>query len=248
MGVAKENPRDDMRTVPIHDLIKQIRRIRKRVRAIPPGKHVSQDPHPLLSILGGLELVDQEGECAGAVRTGRVDEIEVVLAVPEISVQGDNAQAVVVLDGVGCVVEFGLRGGGRVDPAVVLPEGRDMVVIPTELLAERAGEGMWAVNGFGVRVVVAEDGEDGAIDVVFEHFENGRLGVFDECTRELVLRVVGNQVSCVDGPAEAIFSGHACQWTDCLEGSRAQIIRGVTFVGSVKGRRERDLPLWQAGI
>lgn len=231
--MAEENPRDDMRTIPIHDLVEQIRRVRKRVRAIPSRKHVADDPNALVGVLRGLEFVDEEGECTRGVRAGGIDEIEVVPTVPEVSIQGDDAQAIVVLDGVSRIMSFRLRGGRSINPAVVLPQSGDVVVVPTELLAERTGQRVRGIDGFGVRVVVAEGGEDGPGDVVFEQVESGCLGVFDEGSGELVLRVVSNQVAGVDGPGKGVFPGDTCQGAHGLEGSCAEVVGGVTFVGAV---------------
>ena len=48
-----------------------------------------------------------------------------------------------------------LCGGRGVNPALVLPEGCDVVVVPALLLAEGTGQAVGSVNGLGVAVVIA---------------------------------------------------------------------------------------------
>jgi hypothetical protein len=82
---------------------------------------VAHDPDPLASVLCGLQLPDYEAECAGVIRVVDVDEIVKVAVVPEIGIQGDDPEAVLVFDRIRGVVQLGFGCRGIIDPAVVLP-------------------------------------------------------------------------------------------------------------------------------
>jgi hypothetical protein len=140
---------------------------------------MTDDPDSLACIFGGLQLVDQETETPRDVRVGGVDEVEVVGLVPEVGVERDDAQPFLVLDRVAGIVRRGLLCGGIVDPAVVLPERRDVLVIPAKLLTERSGHAVRRINRLGTGVVVAQHGVDGSVDVRLEHVVDGGLGVLD---------------------------------------------------------------------
>ena len=87
-------------------------------------------------------------------------------------------------------MEFGLVGGFGIDPAVVFPKVRDMIVAPAELLAKGTRKLVRSINGFWVGVVVAQDGEDGSCEVLLEHLEDTLLGIFNIGTGQLVLSVM----------------------------------------------------------
>ena len=56
--------------------------------------------------------------------------------IPKVRVKGDDAQAVVIFDRVSAIMGPGLGGPSSIDPAFILPQGSDVVKIPTLLLAE----------------------------------------------------------------------------------------------------------------
>ena len=64
-----------------------------------------------------------------------------------------------VLDGICGVMQFGLLGGFGIDPAVVFPKVRDVIVAPAELLAKGTRKLVRSVDGLWVGIVVAQDSE-----------------------------------------------------------------------------------------
>ena len=149
-----------------------------------------------------MQLGDEPGLHARNVWVGGVDEVEEVGAVPEVGVERYDAQAKVVFDAVAAVVGTCLGGGGGGEPALVLPEPRDVVVVPAKLLTERVGKGVWCILSGGVGVVVAEDGEDRATQERMEELVGARFGVLDVGAGELIDWIVAGQVAGVDCPAE----------------------------------------------
>ena len=195
VGVPEEDTRDDVGGVAVDDLVEEVGRVRKRIGTVPAGEDVAEDPDTLFGIFGGLQLLDHEAEGAGGVGIRSVDEIEEVTTVPEVGVESDDAQAVLVLDGISSVMEFGLVGSLSVNPAIVFPEIGDVVVAPAELLAERTRKLVGSVNGFRVGVVVAEDSEHGSCEVLLEHLEDALLGIFYIGTGQLILSVMRNEIT-----------------------------------------------------
>ena len=137
VGVAEEDVGDDVWAVAVDDLVEEIGWIGNGVGPVPACEDVAQDPHTLASVLGGLELLDEEGDVSAVVGVGGVDVIEEIGAVPEIGVECDDSELGVgwVIDTICGIVHSCFRGGCRCDPVVLLPECGDMVIIPALLLA-----------------------------------------------------------------------------------------------------------------
>lgn len=136
MGVTEEHTGDDVRRVALNDASQRLGAVGQRVGAVPAREHVSDDPDALPCVLGALQLVNEKGEHAAEVRVRGLEQGKVVVFIVQVRVEGDDAQAERVADRVGGVVRPG-RGGRRlVDPAVVLPQRGDVVVVPGQLVAE----------------------------------------------------------------------------------------------------------------
>lgn len=138
VGVPEEDAGDDVWREAIDDLVEEICWVGKRVGAVPTCKDMAEDPDAFVVAFSSGEFAGQEAKVAAVLRVGGVDEVEVVGAVPELGVEGDNTEFGVlgVVDAVGCVVHTSLGGSFGRDPVVLLPQSCYMVVIPRLLLAE----------------------------------------------------------------------------------------------------------------
>lgn len=76
--VAKEDAGNDMRRVAGDNLVEVIAGVGKRVRAVPAGQDVAEDPHAFAFIFGILEFADHPSQIAGIVRISGVDIVEKV--------------------------------------------------------------------------------------------------------------------------------------------------------------------------
>lgn len=156
---------------------------------------MSNNPDAFSSIFSSLEFANDEFKGPRNVRVGRIDKIQEVALVPKVAVKCNDAEAVVILDGIGAIVSASLGCGGSVDPAFMLPEAGNMVIIPTLLLTEWARKTVRGINGFWVGVMVTESGKQGTSDVVLEQVVESQLGVLGVRTAELIGRIVRNQVT-----------------------------------------------------
>lgn len=99
---------------------------------------MTKDPYTLASIFCGLQLLNQESNSTAVVWVCGVDVVEIVASVPEVGIQGDNPQLWVcwMVDTISSVVHSSLRSCGSIDPAIVLPQRRNMVIVPGLLLSK----------------------------------------------------------------------------------------------------------------
>ena len=148
--VAEEDVGDHVRRVSIDDLIEQIRRVWEWVGSVPACKDVANDPNSLACILGSLQFLDQERLHTRHVRVARVVVIEEIASVPEIGIECDDSEAILVLDRVSPVMESCLLRCSGVNPSILLPKSRHVIIVPAELLSKPIGLTMRRVNGFRV--------------------------------------------------------------------------------------------------
>ena len=67
---------------------------------------------------------------------------------------------------------------------------------------------MGRIDGFGIGVVVSNDGKDRATgNICFEHLVDGRFGIRGVVSRKLVLFVMGDDVASEDTPGEHFVTG-----------------------------------------
>lgn len=110
VGVAKEDPGDDVGRESIDNLVEEVGGVGERVGTVPAGEDVGEDPDAFVGGFGGEEFFGQEFEDAGNVGVGGVDEVckwlsarascsskgtrltEVVVAIPEVAVDGDDSK------------------------------------------------------------------------------------------------------------------------------------------------------------
>ena len=90
MRVAEEDVGDDVGRVAGDDLVEIVGRVGDRVRPVPARQDVAEDPDALAFVFGVLQLADHPGQVARVVRVSGVDVVEVVGAVPEIRIQGND--------------------------------------------------------------------------------------------------------------------------------------------------------------
>ena len=107
---------------------------------------MTDDPNSLFSIFCGLEFLDKEVKHAGDIRVRGVNIVEEVTPIPEVGVQRNDAETILILDGVGPIMKSRLIRGRGVDPPVMLPKPRNMVVVPALLLPKRSGQTMRRVD------------------------------------------------------------------------------------------------------
>ena len=161
MCMAKHDIGNDM-AIPVDNLVKHVGRVRHRVTPVPAREHMRHDPDALARVLGLLELLDEEREETRVVWVVGAQSGVVVAAIVQVAVESDDAQAERVDGRVGAVVGGSLLGGGVVDPALVGPEGGDVLVVPRHLLAEGTvvvdGVGGVLVVGVGVVVLSSQQG------------------------------------------------------------------------------------------
>lgn len=89
---------------------------------------MSNNPDRLSGILCRLELLNHPGELARYIRVGRVDEVQVVRVVPKVSVESDDAEPGVSLDGITTIMRASVRGPRCVEPSFTLPKTSNMVL------------------------------------------------------------------------------------------------------------------------
>ena len=75
MRVPEKDVRDDVRSVAVDDLVEEVGGVLERVGAVPAGEDVGDEPDAFTGIFSFLELGDDEGEAAGDVGVGGVDEV-----------------------------------------------------------------------------------------------------------------------------------------------------------------------------
>ena len=73
-------------------LVEEIRRIWQGIASVPPSQDVTNDPNALVSVFGRLKFLDQELEVAAVIGIRRVDEVQQIRAIPEISIETYDAQ------------------------------------------------------------------------------------------------------------------------------------------------------------
>lgn len=121
VGVAEEDAGDDVRRVAVDDLVEEVAWVGEGVGAVPAAGDVADDPDAFARVFGFLEFADHPREGARGVRIGRVDEVEVVRFVPEVRVEGDDAEAVLRLHRISAVVRATVLRCSRADPPFVQP-------------------------------------------------------------------------------------------------------------------------------
>lgn len=107
---------------------------------------------------------------------------------------------------------------------------------------------MGRIDSFRVAVMISQCGKYGASEVGLEHAVDGSLGIFDVQPGELRLRVVADQISGVNGPAQRILAGRSGERTYCLKSCQTKIVRRVTLVSSVRRCWKRNLALGQIRV
>ena len=132
MGVAEEDARDGVGRVAADDAVEERGGVGEVVGAVVTREHVADDPGALVPLLALVELGDEEAEDAGLVRVGEVEEVEDVGGVPEVGVEGDDAQALGGGVGIGAVMSGGVVGFVARDPTVLLPHGGQEVIVPAK--------------------------------------------------------------------------------------------------------------------
>jgi hypothetical protein len=135
--VAEEDIGNDMWGVALDDLVQHIRAVGHGVGPVPAAENVAHDPDALAGILGFLELLDEKAEHAREVGISCVQERVHVVVVIQIGIERDDAETQRMYDRVGGVVERCLGLSSRINPAIVLPQFGNVVVVPRELLAQR---------------------------------------------------------------------------------------------------------------
>lgn len=174
MRVSEEHVSDDMRRVAFDDLIEQIRRVGKRIGAIPSRENMSKEPDTLAGVFCSLQLFDNKFERPADIWIAGIDEVQKVAMVPKVTVEGDHPQTVVVLKAVCAVMQPCLFCVCLVQPAFVQPERCYMVVVPTHLLTERARQRVRRINGLWIGVVIAKNRKDGPREIVYDLVSQGR--------------------------------------------------------------------------
>lgn len=259
--VAPKQPGNDMR-VPVHDLVERIGRSWQRVGSIPAGQDMTHHVCPRTVVFAFLQFFSEESEETKVVWLGRIDESEDVGSVPEISVESDDLEIRSVLNRVCTVMSvfvnvvpvhfydslLGYACCLVIDPAFLLPELGEMIVIPTELLLELAIESGRGVKGLLVRIVVSNRSIQwcGRVQSLLPEIVQGyvsrscqlkfsfqvgsltRLGVFDVAFAELVIWVVRDQVPSKDGHVQHIIRVGTGEDWDGLDGSGTESPRSVT--------------------
>lgn len=132
VGVAEEDARDGVGGVAADDAVEERGGVGEVVGAVVAGEHVADDPGALVPLLALVELGDEEAEDAGLVRVGEVEIVEDVVGIPEVGVEGDDAQALGGGVGIGAVMSRGIICFIARDPSVLLPHGGQEVVVPAE--------------------------------------------------------------------------------------------------------------------
>lgn len=128
--MAEEDARDRTWGETSYNGVEEGSGVRKWIGPIVARKDVSDDPSLLTTSLTGCELICEEFENTAGVGVGTVPVVEDVGFVPEVRVNGDYTEALgrcVCVGGIvsGCILSFSC-----IDPGVVLPEGREKLVVP----------------------------------------------------------------------------------------------------------------------
>ena len=127
-------------------------------------------------------------------------------------------------------------GYSRINPAILLPQGSDVIVVPAKLLSKRPWETMRCVDSLRVRIVIAKHRKYRAPNVLLEQIIHTKLSIFSIRTRKLILRVVGDEVSSVNCPCNRRIAVCSGQRRDRLKSSQAKVIRRAAIVSSVSAQ------------
>lgn len=157
VGVAKEDVGDDVGGVAVDNLVEEVGVRGEDLAAGPSRGDVAEEPDTLGSVLGGLELVDEEREETRGVGIAAVDVIFRVCNLPEVSIQGNVLELGVfgVVDAVGGVVRLDICCSFVVKPAIALPEGSEMRVVLLLQVAMCAWKRKGGLKALGAAVVIA---------------------------------------------------------------------------------------------
>ena len=121
----------------------------------------------------------------------------------------------------------------RINPAILLPQRSDVIIVPAELLSKRPWETMRCVDSLRVGIVIAKHRKYWAPNVLLEQIIHTKLSIFSIRTRELILRVVGDKISSVNSPCNRRIAVCSGQRGDRLKSSQTEVIRRAAIVSSV---------------
>lgn len=155
MGVAEENTGDGGRGEAAHDRIKQRRGIGERIATVIAGQDMADDPGSLTRLFASRELVGEKGQDSRRVGIGHVPVIEDIVDVPEVCVDGDNAETRGCRMGIRAIVSGRVALFRTVDPAFIRPHGRKQLIVPRQRIRAGVGAGVEDVLGIpGLREAV----------------------------------------------------------------------------------------------
>ena len=118
----------------------------------------------------------------------------------------------------------------------MLPQRGYVVVVPTELLTKRARETVGCVDSLRVGIVIAKYGKNWAPNVLLEKIVDTKLSILSIRTRELVLRVMGYEISGIDCPCNRGIAVRPSQGRNSLKSSQPKVIGCVTLERTIEGR------------
>jgi hypothetical protein len=98
-----------------------------------------------------------------------------------------------------------------------------------------------------VRIMVSKGDTGKASHGSFKHIEHAYLGVLYVRSRKLVLAVMRDQVTYVDGPNKLSLIGSSSEWTDSTKWSKSQTIRRVTEISPEEWSWQENLTCCQLG-
>ena len=88
---------------------------------------------------------------------------------------------------------------------------------------------MRRVDSLRIRIVIAKHWEDWASNVFFEKVIHANFSILRIRTRELILAVVRDKVSCVDSPGNRTIAICPSQRRDRLKSSQTKVVRRVAL-------------------
>ena len=119
--MAKEDASDGRGREAANNRVEQRGRIRKRVRTIVATENVTDDPSSLVLGFAVCEFGGQEMQDARCIWIAKVPVVENIIGVPEVGVDGYDAEAFGSSVGVCAVVRAGVLCFAVANPAVLLP-------------------------------------------------------------------------------------------------------------------------------
>lgn len=94
----------------------------------------------------------------------------------------------------------------RTDPSLMLPKPRNVIIIPAMLLPKGPWKTVRRVYSNRICVVIPQSSKHRTGEIGFEHSVDARFSVLSISTGQFQVRIMGYEISRVNGPTEGFFA------------------------------------------